>query len=74
MIRTQISLDEQEYAAAKREAQALGVSVAEFVRRAVREALPPQGEGPWMKYAGFVETGDPESSLSIDELVYGQKD
>jgi len=27
-----------------------------------------------MKYAGFVETGDPHSSQSIDELVYGAKD
>ncbi len=74
MIRTQISLDENEYALAKTEAQSLGISVAEFVRRAVREALPPRGEGPWMKFAGFVETGNPRSSRSVDEIVYGQKD
>jgi hypothetical protein len=74
MIRTQISLDEQEYAVVKAEAKSLGVSVAEFVRRAVREALPARGEGPWMKFAGFVETGDARSSQSIDEIVYGQKD
>lgn len=74
MIRTQISLDEREYAIAKLEAQSLGISVAEFVRRAVREALPPRGTGPWMKFAGLVETGDPHSSQSIDEIVYGQKD
>lgn len=74
MIRTQVSLDEHEYAAAKREAQSLGISVAEFVRRAVREALPPPGAGPWMKFAGFVETGSPRSSQSIDEIVYGRKD
>jgi hypothetical protein len=74
MIRTQISLDEHEYAVAKTEAQSLGISVAEFVRRAVREALPPRGEGPWMKFAGFVETGNPRSSQSVDEIVYGQKD
>ncbi len=74
MIRTQVSLDENEYAMAKTEAQSLGISVAEFVRRAVREALPPRGEGPWMKFAGFVETGNPRSSQTIDEIVYGQKD
>src|SRR4029077_9621532 len=74
MIRTQISLDENEYALAKTEARSLGISVAEFVRRAVREALPPRGEGPWMKFAGFVETGNPRSSRSVDEIVYGQKD
>jgi hypothetical protein len=74
MIRTQISLDAREYALAKKEASALGVSVAEFVRRALREALPLAGEGPWMKYAGLVQSGDPRSSQSIDEIVYGQKD
>ncbi|MGA2595219.1 MAG: ribbon-helix-helix protein, CopG family [Bryobacteraceae bacterium] len=41
MIRTQISLDEREYKLAKKQAQALGVSVAEFVRRAVRDARLP---------------------------------
>jgi len=74
MIRTQVSLDEHEYAVAKKEAHSLGISVAEFVRRAVREALPPRGVGSWMKFAGFVETGNPRSSQSIDEIVYGQKD
>ena len=73
MIRTQISLDENEYALAKLEARSLGIPVAEFVRRAVREALPPRGDGPWMKFAGFVETGDPHSSRSVDEIVYGRK-
>jgi hypothetical protein len=74
MIRTQISLDRTEYDLAKAQAAALGISVAELIRRAVREQLPVPGEGAWMKYAGFVETGDPRSSRSIDELVYGTKD
>ena len=74
MIRTQVSLDEHEYELAKAEAKSLGISVAEFVRRAVREALPFRGEGRWMKFAGLVETGNPRSSQSIDEIVYGQKD
>ena len=74
MIRTQVSLDEREYTVAKMEAQSLGISVAEFVRRAVREALPPRGQGAWMKYAGFVETGNTRSGRTIDEIVYGQKD
>jgi hypothetical protein len=74
MIRTQISLPKQEYALAKKEAKALGISVAEFVRRAVRERLPIF-EGPsWMRYAGMVESGDAHSSTSIDEIVYGSKD
>lgn len=74
MIRTQISLDKNEYDAAKKQALVLGVSVAEFVRRAIRESLPANGHRPWMKYAGFVETGDARSSQNIDEIVYGQKD
>lgn len=74
MIRTQISLDEHEYAGAKAEARSLGISVAEFVRRAVREALPPRGNGAWMKFAGFVESGNPRSSQCVDDIVYGQKD
>ena len=40
MIRTQISLDEQDYNLAKAEAKALGISLAEFVRRTLRVALP----------------------------------
>ena len=74
MIRTQISLEEREYRLAKKDAQALGISVAEFVRRAVRDKLSPAGQSPWMRFAGFVETGDARSSQSVDELVYGRKD
>ncbi|MDP8983210.1 MAG: ribbon-helix-helix protein, CopG family [Acidobacteriota bacterium] len=74
MIRTQVSLDEREYNLAKKEARDLGISVAEFVRRAVRQMLPTRGDKPWMRYAGFVESGDPQSSQSVDELVYGTKD
>ena len=74
MIRTQVSLDKREYELAKKEARAQGISVAELVRRAVRQALPPAGTGPWMRYAGLVESGDPRSSQSVDEIVYGAKD
>jgi hypothetical protein len=74
MIRTQVSLDREEYRLAKKEAAALGISLAEFIRRAVREHLPADGQGPWMKYAGFVESGDQRSSQSVDEIVYGSKD
>lgn len=73
MIRTQISLDKNEYDLVKAQAASLGISIAEFIRRAVRERLPVRGEGAWMKYAGFVETGDSNSSQTIDDLVYGSK-
>jgi hypothetical protein len=74
MLRTQISLPPEEYAAAKREAARLGISLAEFFRRALRQALPVDDGGPWMRYAGMVETGDAESSQTIDDLLYGHKD
>jgi hypothetical protein len=74
MIRTQISLDEREYALVKKEAAALGIPIAELVRRALRQALPTNDQAPWMRYAGLVESGDPNSSQSIDEIVYGSKD
>ena len=74
MIRTQISLDEDEYELVKQEARALGISVAEFVRRAIQCRLPPAGGPPWMRYAGLVESGNPDSSRTINDVVYGQKD
>ena len=74
MIRTQISLDKQDYSMAKKEAKAMGISIAEFVRRAVRRVLPAPGKSPWMRYAGLVESGNSKSSQSIDEVVYGAKD
>jgi hypothetical protein len=74
MIRTQISLDEQEYALVKQEARALGISIAELIRRAVRQTLPARNQSPWMRYAGIVESGNANSSQSIDDIVYGSKD
>ena len=74
MIRTQISLSEEEYEAAKREAERLGISLAELLRRSLRPLLPVDDEKPWMRLAGMVDSGDPRSSQRIDEVVYGHKD
>lgn len=74
MIRTQVSLDPMEYDLVKRQSRALGISIAEVIRRAVRDALPYDDRGAWMRYAGFVESGDPKASQSIDDIVYGAKD
>ena len=73
MVRTQVSLTEEEYAAAKLEAERLGISLAELLRRSLRQLLPVDDSKPWMRFAGMVESGDPSSSQSIDEIVYGQK-
>ena len=74
MIRTQIRLHKCEYVLAKREAAALGISFAEFVRRALRQALPIESRAPWMRYAGFVESGATQSSRFVDGFVYDVKD
>ena len=73
MIRTQISLPEADYAAAKAEAERLGISLAELVRRSLRNALPLDSDQPRMRYSGMVESGDPQSSQHVDEIVYGAK-
>ncbi len=73
MIRTQISLLESEYEAAKAEAKRLGISLAELLRRSLRTMLPADDSKPWMRYAGMVESGDPNSSRNIDDVIYGQK-
>lgn len=73
MIRTQISLNKEDYDAAKREAARLGISLAELLRRGLRAVLPPLEAAPWMAYAGMIETGDPDSSIHVDEVVYGHE-
>jgi hypothetical protein len=74
MIRTQISLSETEYEAARHEAKRLGISLAELLRRSLRTILSADSSKPWMRYAGMVESGDRDSSRRIDEVVYGRKD
>lgn len=74
MIRTQISLPQEDYEAAKEEAKRRGISFAELTRRALRAILPVDDERPWMRMAGMVESGDPDASRRIDEVVYGRKD
>ena len=73
MIRTQISLSEEEYNSAKSEAARLGISLAEFLRRSLRHVLPADESRPWMRYAGMIDTGERDASQKIDQIVYGQK-
>lgn len=69
MVRTQIRLTEEEYKAAKQEARRLGISLAEPLRRSLRTLLPADEGRPWMRYAGSIESGDPASSQTVDDLV-----
>jgi hypothetical protein len=74
MIRTQISLVEDQYREAKAEARRQGISLAEFLRRAVASALHPRTTitRPWMRHAGRVTSGDARASRSVNAVVYGQ--
>jgi len=72
MIRTQVSLDAQLYKEAKAEARRRGISFAELCRRALARTIRPRGGGdkPWMRFAGALQSGDPEASRTVDEVVY----
>jgi hypothetical protein len=71
MIRTQVSFEEKMYREAKAEALRRGISFAELCRRAIAGMLRSRaGERPWMRYAGIVQSGDPEASRSVDQVVY----
>lgn len=74
MIRTQISLEEDAYSQAKAEARRNGISLAEFLRRAVAVALGQRKRParPWMRYAGSLSSGDPHASRSVNDVVYGR--
>ena len=74
MKRTQISLSEEEYKLAKEEAKRRGISLAELLRQSLRSVLPIKREKSWMNYCGFIESGDENSSDSIDQVVYGHKE
>lgn len=71
MNRTTV-ISPEEYTAAKNEANRLGISLAELLRRSLLPVLPQKGSGPWMKFAGLVESGDSDSSKHIDKIVYGE--
>jgi hypothetical protein len=73
MIRTQISLDRDEYLLAKKEAKRHGVSVAEYFRRALRRVLPLDRKKSWMRFCGLIESGNPKSSQEIDS-IYDEKE
>lgn len=74
MIRTQISLDEDAYRAAKDEAKRQGISLAEVLRRSVAVTLNERrtSRHPWMRWAGALASGDRKASRTVDEVVYGR--
>ncbi|MFI5403412.1 MAG: CopG family transcriptional regulator [Planctomycetota bacterium] len=74
MIRTQVSLDKALYRAAQQEAKRRGISFAELCRRALARIVPgSEEERPWLRYSGCLDTGDPRSSQTVDEVVYNRE-
>ena len=62
------------YRKAKDEARRLGISFAELCRRALTQVLRRRAAtAPWMAYAAAVESGDPEASRTVDEMVYRRR-
>ena len=74
MKRLQISIEPELDAAVERRADEEGLSKAEVIRRCVREQvkpLPPIEEDPFFKMVGSIKGGDPDSSMTINDVVYG---
>ncbi len=78
MIRTQLSFDPDLYREAQREAARLGISLAEFCRRALRRSLNTTavpGDKPWLRFSGAIGGGRAHESTkqNIDSVVYGEE-
>lgn len=73
MIPIRISLDRDLFEHADRVSRRQGVSLAEFCRRTLRDALAryPKDK-PWMAYVGSLE-GRANDSGNVDEVVYGHE-
>ena len=70
MVRTQISLDNQDHARAKKRAAELGISLSELVRRALRSELGERaGRGDLSDLFGILDSGHTDTSSRVDELV-----
>lgn len=72
MIPIRISLDREIYEHADRVSRRQGVSLADFCRRTLREALAQYpSDKPWMAYVGGLE-GRTDDSGTVDAVVYGR--
>ncbi len=76
MIRTQVSFDARLYREARKEARRLGISFAEFCRRAIARAVTTtasKSKKPWLRLSGSLASGDPDASRLVDDVVYGRR-
>ena len=73
VVKIRIGLSRQEYDAAKKEAEHLGIPLDELLRRALIATLPADDSKPWMRFAGMVKSGNADSSRCHDDTVYGHE-
>lgn len=76
MAKPEIALEPELYEQARREAERQGISLSELVQKILRDALKEAVEDlqkPWMRYAGIFDSGDPDASQTVDEVVYNRE-
>lgn len=71
-VRTQVSLREDLYRAARREAKRRGITLAELCRRALADMVRSSDREPWLRYLGCLDSGDRRASRTVDRVVYGR--
>lgn len=74
MVRTQISLTEEQYVAVKRLAAERGMSLSAVIRDAVDRCVAMSSRSPWetmMSAAGSVSSGLGDVSVNHDDYLYG---
>lgn len=72
----QIALEPELYEQAREEADRRGISLTELVQKVLRDALREaveELEKPWMRYAGIFDSGDPNASQTVNEVVYDRE-
>lgn len=76
MTKAEIALEPELYEQAQEEADRRGMSLTELVQKILREALQEaveELEKPWMRYAGIFDSGDPNASQTVNEVVYDRE-
>lgn len=74
MRRTQISLSQEDYEAAKRIADRRGESLSQVIRDALRRETEAAQTAydPLGVIIGIVDSADPNASENLDETLYGR--
>jgi hypothetical protein len=76
MKRLQISIEEELDDALERQARMESTSKAALIRRYVRAQLEPVSspeDDPIWDLVGFIRTGSPDDSRSVDDVVYPRR-